>query len=62
MNIKNIVKDVFEIDTTKLENELGWKAEKVNCVAREATLWCENFDSGIIKTTEWYLNKYESNK
>jgi dTDP-glucose 4,6-dehydratase len=29
---------------TKLENELGWKAD-------------ENFDSGIVKTVEWYLNK-----
>lgn len=29
----------------KLENELGWKAD-------------ENFDSGIVKTTQWYLNKY----
>lgn len=47
-----------------------WKAEKVNavneneevllgyCEVREATLGCENFDSGIIKTIEWYLNKY----
>ena len=43
---------------TKLENELGWRAEKVNCEAREATLGCENFDSGIVKTIDWYLNKY----
>ena len=28
----------YAIDATKLENELGWKAEKVNCEAREATL------------------------
>ncbi|MDD2888659.1 MAG: dTDP-glucose 4,6-dehydratase [Aliarcobacter sp.] len=35
----------YAIDATKLENELGWKAD-------------ENFDSGIIKTIEWYLNKY----
>ena len=41
----------------KLETELGWKAEKVNCGAREATLGCENFDSGIVKTVEWYLKK-----
>jgi len=32
----------------KLENELDWKAE-------------ENFDSGIVKTIEWYLNKYGVN-
>jgi dTDP-D-glucose 4,6-dehydratase len=30
----------------KLENELGWKAD-------------ENFDTGIVKTIEWYLNKYK---
>lgn len=35
----------YAIDATKLENELGWKAD-------------ENFDSGIVKTIEWYLNKY----
>ena len=35
----------YAIDATKLENELGWKAD-------------ENFDSGIIKTIEWYLKKY----
>ena len=34
----------YAIDATKLENELGWKAE-------------ETFDTGIIKTVEWYLNK-----
>jgi dTDP-glucose 4,6-dehydratase len=36
----------YAIDATKLENELGWKAD-------------ENFDSGIVKTIEWYLNKYK---
>ena len=36
----------YAIDATKLENELGWKAD-------------ENFDSGILLTIEWYLNKYE---
>ena len=36
----------YAIDATKLENELGWCAD-------------ENFDSGIIKTIEWYLKKYE---
>jgi dTDP-glucose 4,6-dehydratase len=35
----------YAIDATKLENELGWKAD-------------ENFDSGIIKTVDWYLEKY----
>ena len=32
----------YAIDATKIENELGWKAD-------------ENFDSGIVKTVEWYL-------
>ena len=31
------------------ENELGWKAD-------------ENFDTGIVKTIEWYLNKYGISK
>jgi dTDP-glucose 4,6-dehydratase len=35
----------YAIDASKLENELGWKAD-------------ENFDSGIVKTIEWYLDKY----
>jgi len=35
----------YAIDATKLENELGWKAD-------------ENFDTGIVKTIEWYLDKY----
>jgi len=35
----------YAIDATKLETELGWKAD-------------ENFDSGIVKTIEWYLEKY----
>jgi len=34
----------YAIDATKIENELGWKAD-------------ENFDTGIIKTVEWYLRK-----
>lgn len=33
----------YAIDATKLETELGWKAE-------------ENFDSGIERTVRWYLN------
>jgi dTDP-glucose 4,6-dehydratase len=36
----------YAIDASKLENELGWKAD-------------ENFDSGILLTIEWYLEKYE---
>lgn len=35
----------YAIDATKLETELGWKAQ-------------ETFDTGIIKTIEWYLEKY----
>ena len=36
----------YAIDATKLENELGWKAQ-------------ENFDTGIEKTVRWYLeNKW----
>jgi len=35
----------YAIDATKLENELGWKAD-------------ENFDTGIVKTVEWYVKKY----
>lgn len=34
----------YAIDATKIETELGWKAD-------------ENFESGIRKTIEWYLNK-----
>ncbi|WP_411822958.1 dTDP-glucose 4,6-dehydratase [Leptospira sp. 'Mane'] len=34
----------YAIDATKIENELGWKAE-------------ENFETGIQKTVEWYLSK-----
>ncbi|WP_159949231.1 dTDP-glucose 4,6-dehydratase [Polaribacter septentrionalilitoris] len=35
----------YAIDASKLENELGWKA-------------AENFESGILKTIQWYLKKY----
>jgi dTDP-glucose 4,6-dehydratase len=35
----------YAIDASKIENELGWKAD-------------ENFESGILKTVEWYLAKY----
>ena len=34
----------YAIDATKIEKELGWKAD-------------ENFETGIVKTVEWYLNK-----
>jgi len=37
----------YAIDATKLEDELGWKAK-------------ENFETGIVKTIEWYLYKYKS--
>ncbi|MDP3266154.1 MAG: dTDP-glucose 4,6-dehydratase [Sulfuricurvum sp.] len=36
----------YAIDATKIETELGWKAD-------------ENFDTGIVKTIEWYLEKYQ---
>ncbi len=36
----------YAIDATKIENELNWNAN-------------ENFESGILKTIKWYLNKYE---
>jgi len=35
----------YAIDATKIETKLGWVAE-------------ENFESGILKTIEWYLEKY----
>ena len=35
----------YAIDATKIETELGWKAD-------------ENFESGIMKTVKWYLEKY----
>jgi len=35
----------YAIDASKIEHELGWKAK-------------ENFESGILKTIQWYLNKY----
>jgi dTDP-glucose 4,6-dehydratase len=34
----------YAIDASKLERELGWRAE-------------ENFESGIAKTVQWYLNQ-----
>ena len=35
----------YAIDATKIESELGWKAD-------------ENFETGIKKTIEWYLKKF----
>ena len=36
----------YAIDATKIENELGWKAD-------------ENFETGIKKTIDWYIKKYK---
>ena len=36
----------YAIDATKIETELGWKAD-------------ENFETGIKKTIEWYLKKFQ---
>ena len=35
----------YAIDATKIENDLGWNAN-------------ENFDSGILKTIDWYLENH----
>jgi dTDP-glucose 4,6-dehydratase len=35
----------YAIDAGKIERELGWRAD-------------ENFNTGIVKTVEWYLRKY----
>ena len=35
----------YAIDATKIETELGWKAD-------------ENFETGIKKTIKWYINKF----
>lgn len=37
----------YAIDATKIESELGWKAD-------------EHFETGIKKTVNWYLDKYTS--
>ncbi|WP_289043753.1 dTDP-glucose 4,6-dehydratase [uncultured Olleya sp.] len=37
----------YAIDASKIENELSWKAD-------------ENFESGIRKTIDWYLDKYNN--
>ena len=38
----------YAINATKIETELGWKAD-------------ENFETGILKTVEWYLEKFKNN-
>lgn len=35
----------YAIDATKIESQLGWQAE-------------ENFETGILKTIEWYLERF----
>ena len=37
----------YAIDATKIETELGWKAD-------------ENFETGILKTVDWYLEKFKN--
>ncbi len=37
----------YAIDASKIEDNLGWKAD-------------ENFETGIEKTIDWYLNKYKN--
>ncbi|DAB31415.1 MAG TPA: dTDP-glucose 4,6-dehydratase, partial [Sulfurospirillum sp. UBA11407] len=37
----------YAIDASKIENELGWRAD-------------ENFESGIMKTIDWYLGRYDA--
>lgn len=39
----------YAIDASKIQKELGWKAE-------------ENFESGIVKTVEWYLKRAKHTK
>ncbi|WP_298366178.1 dTDP-glucose 4,6-dehydratase [uncultured Lutibacter sp.] len=36
----------YAIDASKIENDLGWKA-------------AENFETGILKTVKWYIEKYK---
>lgn len=40
-----LTNSILNIEHSKLIKKLGWKAD-------------ENFDSGIFKTIEWYLEKY----
>ena len=37
----------YAINASKIETELGWKAD-------------ENFETGIVKTVKWYLEKYNA--
>ena len=37
----------YAIDASKIEQELGWKAD-------------ENFETGILKTITWYINKFNN--
>lgn len=37
----------YAIDASKIEQELDWKAD-------------ENFESGILKTVQWYIEKYKN--
>lgn len=37
----------YAIDASKIENELGWKAD-------------ENFETGIVKTVNWYLGRQDA--
>jgi dTDP-glucose 4,6-dehydratase len=52
-NLKSFVEDRaghdfrYAIDASKIEDELGWKAD-------------ENFETGILKTITWYINKYKN--
>ena len=39
----------YAIDATKLTTQLGWKAD-------------ENFDTGIVKTVEWYIDYLQNHK
>ena len=36
----------YAIDASKIKNELGWEAD-------------ENFKSGMVKTLQWYLKRFE---
>ncbi len=51
--LKSFVKDRaghdyrYAIDASKIESQLGWKAD-------------ENFETGILKTISWYIDKYKN--
>ncbi len=40
--------NVMQSDSSKLQKELRWKPK-------------ESFESGILKTIEWYVEKYKDN-